>query len=626
MKREKERSTRRGRARRGPAGAGVPGAVSWPGASRAGAAGLAAALAVVSVLAFARVFSYDFVAFDDVEAIVQRPEFNPPTLAALGRFWTLAYSDLYTPMLWTGWWVLAFLGRSAGGSWDATPYHAFNVFAHAGAAVIAFLVLRRVLRADVPALVGAAVFALHPLQVESVAWVSGMKTPLSGLFALWAAWHYLVYSDLAAGDAGDGSPIRPAGGDAPDVQSISRDVRRRAWLHYGVGTVAFLLALITKPTVIVMPLVLATLDGLLRGRPLRRLALPLGLWLALGLFFSWLNVSVQTAVAVYLPTPGQRVLVALDSASFYLRKFVAPVPLVPDYGRTPQSVVEGGALRYGWVLVTIVSLAALVAWRRAPWLLAGVVLFLLGGATTFGLIPFDYQVYSTVADRYAYLSLLGGGVVAAYATRWALGRWRRKTVYFATGGVAFALAVLTFVQCGYWSDTVTLAEHTLRHNRSSLVAYRSLAFEASERGDAEATLAACRAGLAARPGDPELLQWAGNVALAQNRPDEAAAAFRQALERARVNRPHLMNGLGIALAQAKRFGEAEAVVAEALRADPTFALGHENLGILYAQQGQTNRAAREFKAALAIDPSLPRARAVLQQLEATARPPGVRRN
>ena len=98
---------------------------------------------------------------------------------------------MYTPMLWTVWGLLAFVARTqdAGGAvhWSAIPYHLFNVAAHVGAAIMAYLVLRRLVRSSKAAFLGAAVFALHPMQVEAVAWVAGMKTPLSGFFSLFVS-------------------------------------------------------------------------------------------------------------------------------------------------------------------------------------------------------------------------------------------------------------------------------------------------------------------------------------------------------------------------------------------------------------------------------------------------------
>lgn len=615
----KERSSRKGR---GEAPT-LPTNRETPGLPRrATGAAIAAGVALAVIVVYAGAFSFEFVAFDDVEAIVARPEYNPPTLAALPRLWGVNYyGGLYTPLLWVGWWALAFLARADDGSWSAAPYHAFNVFAHAAAAALAFLVLRRLLRdgdrdgGNWSAAVGALAFALHPLQVESVAWVSGMKTPLSGLLALWASWHYLAFADrvtLRRVATANGAPSTEP--HAPPASAA------KAAAHAIAGSLLFLLALLAKPTVVVIPLVLAVFDRTLRCRPWRTIAIGLAPWLAMAVACSLLNASMQSAAVVSSLSLGRRALISMDSAGFYVRKTLFPFPLVPDYARTPEWVAGSAALRFGWVWVVPALVLAAAHRRRAPWVAAGIVAFFLGAASTFGLKAFDYQVYSTVADRYAYLSLVGIALIAACATRAAAGRWGAARAYAVAALLLIVWGGMTMAQVTTWRDTRTLAAHTLRYSPSSLAAFRSLAFNAARRGDGNGVVEAVRSGLAARPGDPVLLQWAGNVALAQQRPTDAAAAFREALTRARVGREQLLMGLGTALAQSQQFDEAERAFRDAIAADPAFAPAHENLGVMYAQRGQWLAAETEFTAALQLDPTLQTSKAGLET--ARARRPG----
>lgn len=186
----------------------------------------------------------------------------------------------------------------------------------------------------------------------------------------------------------------------------------------------------------------------------------------------------------------------------------------------------------------------------------------------------------------------------------------------AAGVVLVIWSGMTLAQVPKWRDTATLADHTLRYSPASLAAYRSLAFEAGRRGDAAGAGEAARRGLEARPGDPVLLQWVGNIALAQQRPADAAAAFREALRTAKVSREQLMVGLGTALAQAEQYDEAERAFRDAIEMNPSFAAAHENLGVMYAKRGQWLAAEMEFAAALQIDPNLPTSKAGLQQARA----------
>jgi tetratricopeptide (TPR) repeat protein len=254
---------------------------------------------------------------------------------------------------------------------------------------------------------------------------------------------------------------------------------------------------------------------------------------------------------------------------------------------------------------------AVVLWRRAPWVTVAVVTFTLGAVTTLGLIPYDYQVYSTVADRYAYLSMLGPALALAYFVR---GRGSRA--FAAAVGVLAACAVLTAVQCTRWADNATLFNYTLRHNPRSLVAYRSLAFDANAHGRPDDVLEFSRRGLEVRPGDAVMLQWVGNIAMQRGRFDEAAAAFGEAAKTAGPRRAETLSSLGAALAQSGRLPEAEAAFQQAVKEDPKFGPAYENLGILNAQRRNWDESIRYLSRALEMNPESPRAKVLLPQISA----------
>jgi tetratricopeptide (TPR) repeat protein len=562
-------------------------------------------LGTITFLVFAPSLRNDFVAFDDMAEIVGRPDYNPPSLAKLVHYWREPVPDLYTPVLWTVWGLLAFVARTrtaTGVQWDAFPYHLFNVAAHVAAAVMAFQVLRRLVPSNRAAFLGAALFAIHPIQVEAVAWVAGMKTPLSGFFALWSVWHYLRFSELRFEDAPD-----------------NERARARAWGHYAAAIVIFVLAMITKPTVVVLPLILAAVEGLLRKRRLAHVILPLAPWLALGVVFGIINKSAQPASMVFHPTLLQRVLIALQSLSFYLWKLALPYPLLPDYSHWPDRLVQSRWLWAGAVPAAVLLVVAAALARRVPWLAAATVVFALGGLTTIGLISYDYQLYSTVADRYVYLSVFGVAIVVAYLTRERTPAARPKRAAprgkgAATAVVAVVLVVcgiLSVVQCTLWANSDTLFKYTLQYNPDSLIAYRSFAFLASRHGTWNDVLAVANEGLAHRPGDPVLLQYVGNAALGQNRVDDAIAAFTAAAKNDPRGADKLI-GLGFALDKAGRTAEAEAIFKAATQAEARdrseIAPAYESLGILAVRRQHWDEAAGYFRQALDLEPEMPRSR------------------
>lgn len=564
-------------------------------------------LGAITFLVFAPSLRNDFVAFDDIPEIVARPDYNPPSLPKLAHYWKEPVPDLYTPVLWTVWGLLAFVARTEdanGVHWSAFPYHLFNVAAHVASAVMAFLVLRRLVRSERAAFVGAALFAVHPIQVEAVAWVSGMKTPLSGFFALWSAWHYLRFSELRYGD------------DVPE----DPQARRRGWIHYAAALVVFVLAMITKPTVVVLPLILGAVEWLLRHRRLMQAVIPLAPWLALGVAFGILNKSAQPASMVFHPTLLERVLISLQSLSFYLWKLVLPYPLLPDYSHWPDQLVQSKWLWIGAAPAAVLLVVSAALARRVPWLAAGTVVFALGGVTTLGVISYDYQLYSTVADRYAYLSVFGVAIVVAYIARGRLPAsvGRKKSARRAGGAMTATVSIvlvvcgiLSVVQSTLWANSDTLFKHTLQYNPDSLIAYRSFAFLAARRGAWNDVSAVASEGLVHRPGDPVLLQYLGNAALAQNRVDEAIAAFTAATKGDPRGADKWM-GLGFALDRAGRTAEAEAAFKDATRAETRdkaeVAPAYENLGILAVRRQNWDEAAGYFRQALEADPETPRSR------------------
>jgi tetratricopeptide (TPR) repeat protein len=544
-------------------------------------------LLLVTLLAFGPALGHEFVNWDDFEAIVNNPNFNPPRLDKLVGYWTHPVAKFYVPVLWTVWGLLAFVAQEPAATANGmvlTPgvYHAFNVACHLVASLLAYRILRRLTRSDWAAFAGALWFAVHPLQVEAVVWVSGMKTPLSGVFAMLSVWHYLRFSDLLPGTADAAGRDAEAGGAA--MGADSHPSGPRAWAHYAAATAAYVLAVLTKPTIILLPVVIAAIEILLLRRDwrcdwrnARRLWLPLGAWMALAVAVAVITKQAQPGILVYHPRLAVRPLVAADALAFYLYKFVLPFRLIPDYGRTPRWLIEQGPLYLTWVAPAAVLAACLALLRRAPWLAVGGLIFLVGMLPAIGLTPFDYQLFSTVADRYAYFSLFGPALALAYA----LARLRRPSwrVIAPTAAALGGLAVISFVQTGYWRDTPTLFRRTLEVNPDSLVAHRVFGYDAVARGRPDEAEQHYLAALHTAPEDGLTHYNLGNVFARQNRLEEAVTRYRAGLAcplDPEVRRDTYGN-LGIALARTGRPAEALAAFDEAVRLDPADGTARANL-------------------------------------------------
>jgi hypothetical protein len=430
-------------------------------------------------LTFGRILSSEFVDWDDGKLIYDNSNITQGTLEGLARQWNWRDPNafnLYDPLAYTTWWLLAHAAKihtpdALGATINPQVFHAANLIVHWLAACVVLEILARIGIGGWPAAAGALLFAVHPLQTEAVAWATGMKDLLGGLFALATIWRYLVAAQ-------------------------SEGAARRN--NCIAASMLFLAALLSKPSAVVLPLIVVSFDVVLYRRPLRRSLPWIGLWLLMAGAATAINASIQPFGARLKPWPlWSRPFIAADALNFYLCKLLLPVHLSFDYGRTPLAMLNDPFLHrtlyWSWMFPAIV---ALFVWRlRRPMLAVAALVFFLGVLPVLGLVPFAYQYYSTVADRYAYVSMLG----AAMAAAWVLARFGNRVVWCAAGGVLAALMSLSFLQAGIWKDTDTLYTRALSLNPTNGTHYLFVA----EYEEKEAELAFRRRNLAMKQADAD---------------------------------------------------------------------------------------------------------------------------
>ena len=448
-------------------------------------------VAVVTAAVFARLAWCGFTYWDDQDTIWGNARLNPPSLAAVHYYWTAigrgTPGELYTPVTYTVWSALAAVaGRppdADGIRLSPAVFHAANVLVHAAAAAAVCRLLLQLFGRPWPAVAGGLLFGLHPVQVEPVAWCSGTKDVLCGMFAAAALSAYV--SAVRAGGRGG----------------------RRGW--YLAASALFALAMLSKPTALVVPPMAFAIDVLLVGRSARAAA---------GRLWPWAVMMVPCAIWTRTAQPAdwaspvalwQRPLVATDAVAFYLAKLAWPARLCVDYGRRPAAVVAGGAIYWTWVAPATV-LAAL-AWRPSRPLAAAAALFALPLVPVSGLVPFDFQFYSTTADHYLYLPMIGVAVAAC----WGLVRLGDRTGRIAGGSAAtavvlVALAARTAVQMPVWQDTRALFTNVLRVNPLSFTAYGEMGFLAAHPA---ALIRGHRPTVP--PTDPRYAQWRADLEAAR---------------------------------------------------------------------------------------------------------------
>jgi tetratricopeptide (TPR) repeat protein len=241
------------------------------------------------------------------------------------------------------------------------------------------------------------------------------------------------------------------------------------------ATCLFAAALLSKPSAAALTLMVLSVDLILLKIPASRTAPRLASWFVLAGASLILMRSLQPPIAGDNGPLWTRALVAIDSLVFYLGKLVSPVGLSADYSRTPGYVLSGASIRWLWIVPACI--AGLLIWKPRRVVLACVSLFVLGLLPVLGLVPFEFQRLSSVADRYAYFALIGPAVAIGVLVL-------HRTVWMPVAlGLLLLLGWRSHVQLATWRDDVTLWSHAARVNPRPIVAISNLAVLAAERGD-----------------------------------------------------------------------------------------------------------------------------------------------
>ncbi|MBI3891363.1 MAG: tetratricopeptide repeat protein [Candidatus Wallbacteria bacterium] len=591
---------------------------------------MAMVLVAAVLLTFGRTATFDFVQLDDRVNVSQNLLLNPPTAGRLALFWTEPYEHLYIPVTYTFWAAIALMApmtqqEHGARVLDARPFHLANLLLHSLNTLVVWSLLTCVLgwnrtaprgpaaettkRRSPSALpggaeLGALLFALHPVQTEAVSWVTGTKDLLSGFLVLAALRLLLEWARRT-----------PQGG-AP----ASSNRRRRAmasdaapWL--AASYAVFVLAMLAKATAIVAPLAAGCLLYLAVGaRPASAWRHCLA-WVAIGLPAIVINKFLQADSQMAYTAPlWARPLLAADALAFYLRQLLAPIWLSPDYGRSAEYVMQSGAFTFSWLAPAALGLA-LAALPNRLWSLTSTALFTLGVLPVLGLVPFDFQTYSTVADRYLYLAMLGPALgLARLAEARRDGRFPR---------VALVLVVLlgcrAAAQTGAWRDSVTLFSRALEVTPRSYWMQNNLGFALSEEGRLDESRQHLEEALRIRPDLADAHNNLGTCYARREQMPQAIEHFRKCVE---LNPEHAEahHNLGLALGKG---GDTEGATAEfqkALQLNPNSAEFHNSMGIARARQGRFQDAGLHFRAALEISPGHPGAAANWRRLQARLEP------
>jgi protein O-mannosyl-transferase len=527
-------------------------------------------LVLLVVLVFGQTATFGFINLDDDQYVTQSAA-TQLGLSAAGIAWAWQHSQVgnwhpLTTMSFMLDWQL--FGMKAGG------YHLHNVLLHAASVVLLFLLLRRMTGAMWRSLLAAAVFAIHPLRAESVAWVAERKDVLSGFYFLLTLWAYVVY------------------------------VRRPSRWRYLAVLLFFALGLMCKAMLVTLPVPLLVLDywplkrfetgageseaqsvrawkpwlrrvGKLAGEKLALLVLAVG-FSALTMYLSLSAERVEAVLPLWV-----RLAIAPVSAVTYLGQMLCPWNLAAHY---PYSAAgpSGWRVAAACLVLGAISAGAWAVRRKRPYVLMGWLWYVVTLLPVIGLVPGGNQMR---ADRYTYLTQIGLYVTLVWAVgeRWLSWSPRIKRSAALGGAVLVAgLMVLAWRQTSYWRDSERLWRHALTCTSENAVAHEHLADALTERA---------REAVAKH-----------EYQLAQAQVAEAKENYQQALAIMPQRVPSLCN-LGGMLCDEGKLDEAIGLFDRAIAANPRVADAHYNLANALLRKGSVNEAIRCYQRALELSPN-----------------------
>lgn len=465
-------------------------------------------LAFTVFLIYGSSLRFEFTIWDDHEHVTKNPLVIHPGSDSLIKIWTAPYLELFMPMTYTFWMLESIpakaLAANEGGSQALSPsvYHFGTVLVFFACCYQVYRLISRLVTDRTAALIGAILFAVHPLQVESASWISENKGLIATFFGMWAMGVY--------------------------IDSIREERSSRSLYLYCLSTVLFIAALLGKPWAVAIPCLAATIDFCFLRQPILKVAKRIAPWIVIAVGMILVMKRVQSTAELIQVDVLKRPYLAIDALVFYVQKLFVPYPLLIDYGRTPIAVLKNtsqpelvGAIGFGVIGAILIALAYFRQWRT----LGILCLFLAALLPNLGLIPFAFQGYSTVADRYVAPALIAPALAAAFIMQW-LHRPIFKALVILP---IIVLAGLSWKQSQVWRNDEALFTNTIVHNRRSPAALMNRSKARSDRGDFEGGMRDAK-DLFTQAWDylPAYLNYAGcNVSL--GRYDEALKTLDQVL-------------------------------------------------------------------------------------------------
>ena len=542
-------------------------------------------LGVMILAVYWRLLSHDFINFDTALHVTENPHVQAGlTKNSIVWAFTSFHANFWIPLTWLSHMLdCQLFGLNPG------MHHLTNLLFHLANSVLLFLLLGRITGSVWRSGLVAALFALHPLRVESVAWVAERKDVLSSFFWLMTMWAYVFYAEK---------------------QSLS---------YYTLAVLFFGLGLMAKPMLVTLPFVLILLDywplARLQGGQLNQENRPNISQSSLGLLVlekvPLLALAVVSSVVTLLAKQRGGALELVDTIPLkirignalisylaYIGKMIWPYDLAVLYPY--PSTISVWKVIGATVFLTCLTVFLIRAAQRFPYLVVGWLWYLGTLVPVIGLIQVGSQA---MADRFSYVPLIGVFIMIAWGIPELFRGWRYRRLVYALSTIILLLVLMisTWLQVRYWKNSIVLFTHAIRVTSNNWLAHNNLGVALYRQGRPQEAIGHYSEALRIQPNHAGAHYNLGIVLAEQARLDEAIVHYSEAL-RIRPGHANTHNNLGLALFRKGIFEEAIGQYSEALQINPDHAGAHHNLGILLAQQGRLDEAMVHYRETLRVKP------------------------
>lgn len=549
-------------------------------------------LALAVFVVFGQTLRHDFVNYDDDVYVYENPAVTKGlSLGGIAGAFARAHGSNWHPLTTISHMADCQLyGLKPGG------HHLTNVLLHTATVLLLFLLLRNLTGAFWPSAFVAAVFGLHPLRVESVAWVAERKDVLSGLFFVLTLGAYFRYA------------------------------RRLAAMNFSLTLGLFTLALLSKPMVVTLPFILLLLDYWPLGRwrwhsqttteskppvdhqgqdpqMFRRLIIEKIPFLLLGAAAGLATILAQQGAIKEVQNLGflPRIENALVAYVVYLWQLLYPNGLAVYYPH-PKDQMPFWLVGLCVVILTIISAGVLRWQRNRPYLLVGWLWYLGMLVPVIGILQVGSQAH---ADRYTYLPQIGLSVLMAWGAVDLCGVWRCHRIVLGTAAamVLTSLMILASIQTSHWRDSVSLWKHTIDCTPENSRTQNNFGVALAQQGKWDEAIHHYEQALRLKPDYAKALYNMGNALAARGKNDDAIQSYERALQ-FKPDHAETHYVLGVALAAQGRYNEAIRHYQRVIGIKPDNFQAHNNLGSALAARGEVDEAIRSYERALQINPAL----------------------